>query len=89
MANDLPGSLTEERRMKISDAIAESFFRDHFRFMPASEYRRRLGKLSQHIGNGITADELHLYMMSRLSATLGEMFGYDRCSVSFSSSKRD
>ncbi len=78
-------SLSLERQNTIAHAIAEHFLREEFHLMSNSDYRRKLGNGVQGLGSGISAEELHEFILSKLPKTIGQMFGWTNCSISGSS----
>jgi hypothetical protein len=73
--------LTPDRSDEIAQAIAAYFISQNFRFMPENEYRRRIGQMPKQLGNGITKEELHQYILDQLPKILGTMFGWKSCTI--------
>lgn len=73
--------LSPERMNVIAHAIAEHFLQEQFRLMPNGDYRRRLGQAVKQYDNGITAEELHQFIVGKTPKLIGRMFGWSRCDV--------
>lgn len=72
-------SLSDERNTQIAHAISRHFVRENFKLTSNGEYRRRLGQLASELG--IPENELHEFALAKLSRVLGEMFGWESCSI--------
>lgn len=72
-------SLSQERQNEIAHAITDYYLRENFRFVSNGDYRRKLGTMAQLLG--VSSDELHEFILSKLPTLMSEMFGWDKCSL--------
>lgn len=72
-------SLSEERKNQIAHAVAEYYLCENFHFMSNGDYRRKLGNAAQTFK--ATSEELHEFILSKFPQLIGEMFGWDGCSL--------
>ena len=73
-------TLSEAEKNAIGMAIATKKLVDEFKLMPANDYRRRLGSAAKELG--VDVSHLHQFILAVLPQKMGEMFGWDSCTIS-------
>lgn len=87
MAIDLTqkSEISEEQKNAIAHAIAEVFLSQSFRLMSPGDYKSKLGALQSRLRDrSITGEDLHAFVLDKLSKLLGNMFESSSCSITLS-----
>lgn len=78
--------LTQKRQDEIAHAIVEQLIASRFQFRPAKQYRQSIRREAKSLGHGITVEELHQFLLSKMPKLVGVTFGWKKCSITGSSS---
>ena len=75
-------SLSEEEKNRVAHLIAEHFLQENFRIVSEGDYRRKLGNIAQMFPEGtLTEEQLHQFLLYKLSKLVGGMFGWTKCDI--------